>query len=97
MAFTVMKKYTTFLKTVVKYIVYSNQGVVLTDLGITGESNRHGTQEFDKGKSIEANVMCNYRERNGDICAYLHFKKFEGEEDVRTNGFTILYLGQVDG
>ena len=72
-----------------KYIVYSNQGVVLTDLGITGESNCHGIQEFDKGKSIEANVMCNYKERNGDT-AYLHFKNFEGEEDVRTNGFTII-------
>ena len=72
-----------------KYIVYSNQGVVLTDLGITGESNCHGIQEFEKGKSIEANVMCNYRERNGDT-AYLHFKNFEGEEDVRTNGFTII-------
>ena len=72
-----------------KYIIYSNQGVVLTDLGITGESNCHGIQEFDKGKSIEANVMCNYRERNGDT-AYLHFKNIEGEEDVRTNGFTII-------
>ena len=72
-----------------KYIVYSNQGVVLTDLGITGESNCHRIQEFEKGKSIEANVMCNYRERNGDT-AYLHFKNFEGEEDVRTNGFTII-------
>ena len=72
-----------------KYIVYSNQGVVLTDLGITGESNCHGIQEFDKGKSIEANVMCNYKERNGDT-AYLHFKNIEGEEDVRTNVFTII-------
>ena len=33
--------------------------------------------------------MCNYREKNGDT-AYLHFKNFEGEEDVRTNGFTII-------
>lgn len=72
-----------------KYIVYSNQGVVLTDLGITGESNCHGIQEFEKGKGIEANVMCRYRERNGDT-AYLHFKNFEGEEDIRTNGFTVL-------
>ena len=33
--------------------------------------------------------MCYYRERNGDK-AYLHFKNLEGEEDVRTNGFTII-------
>ena len=35
-----------------KYIVYSNQGVVLTDLGITGETNCNGVQEFEKGKSL---------------------------------------------
>ncbi len=72
-----------------KYIVYSNQGVVLTDLGITGETTCNGIQEFEKGKSLEANVMCYYRERNGDT-AYLHFKNSEGEEDIRTNGFTII-------
>ena len=35
-----------------KYIVYSNQGVGLTDLGITGETNCNGVQEFEKGKSL---------------------------------------------
>ena len=72
-----------------KYIVYSNQGVVLTDLGITGETNCNGVQEFGKGKSLEQNIMCLYRERNGDT-AYFHFKNIDGEEDARTNGFTIL-------
>ena len=33
--------------------------------------------------------MCLYRERNGDT-AYFHFKNIDGEEDARTNGFTIL-------
>ena len=31
-----------------KYIVYSNHGVVLTDLGITGETDCHGVQDFEK-------------------------------------------------
>ena len=72
-----------------KYIVYSNQGVVLTDLGITGETNCNGIQYFEKGQSLDANVMCHYTERNGDT-AFLHFKKILGEEDVITNGFTII-------
>ena len=46
-------------------------------------------RSLKKKKSTEANVMYHYRERNGDT-AYLHFKNFEGEEDVRTNGFTII-------
>ena len=72
-----------------KYIVYSNQGVVLTDIGITGETNCNGVQEFEKGKSLEQNIMCLYRERNGDT-AYFHFTNIDGEEGARTNGFTIL-------
>ena len=72
-----------------KYIIYSNQAVVLTDLGITGDSNCHGIQEFENGKSLDANVMCHYRERNGDE-AFLHFKTVSGQEDVRTNSFKII-------
>ena len=72
-----------------KYIVYSNHGVVLTDLGITGETDCHGVQDFEKGKSLEQNIMCLYRERNGDT-AYFHFKNINGEEEARTNGFNIL-------
>ena len=45
-----------------KYIVYSNQGVVLTDIGITGETDCHGVQEFEKGKSLEQNIMCLYKQ-----------------------------------
>ena len=41
-----------------KYIVYSNLGVVLTDLVITGETNCNGVQEFEKGKILEQNIMC---------------------------------------
>ena len=40
-----------------KYIVYSNQGAVLKDLGITGESNCHGIQEFEKEKEYRG--QCN--------------------------------------
>ena len=76
-----------------KYIVYSNQGVVLTDLGITGESNCYGKQEFEKGKGIEANVMCKYRERNGDT-AYLHFKNFEGEKMLELMAYHFIWTGR---
>ena len=72
-----------------KYIVYSNKGIVLTDLGITGETNCNGVQEYEKGQSLDINVMCHYKERNGDK-AYLHFKSMVGEEDIRTNAFTII-------
>ena len=34
-----------------KYIVYSNQGVVLTDLGITGETDCHGFKSLKKVKA----------------------------------------------
>ena len=63
--------------------------MVLTDLGITCETNCNEVQEFEKGKSLEQNIMCLYRERNGDT-AYFHLKNINGEEDARTNVFTIL-------
>ena len=46
-----MKKYTT-LSGDRKYIVYSNHGVVLTDLGITGETDCH--VEFKILKKVKA-------------------------------------------
>ena len=78
-----------------KYIVYSNHGVVLTDLGITGETDCHGVQDFEKGKSLEQNIMCLYREEMETLLIFilkiLMVKKRLELMDL------IYYLEQEDG
>ena len=48
-----------------KFITYSNKGLYMTDIGVTGIIECRGIIEVINS-STSSNIMCNYAEENGD-------------------------------
>ena len=65
------------------YIGYSNEGIFTTDMGVRGEGECQGIVEIS-GKKTVSNVMCKYKDQDGDIF-FGHFKAIS-ESDINTQG-----------
>ena len=65
-AFAISKSKTYNLSENRMYIGYSNEGIFTTDMGVRGEGECQGIVEIS-GKKTVSNVMCKYKDQDGDI------------------------------
>ena len=77
-----------------QFLTYSNEGLYMTDIGISGAIECKGIIEIIN-KSTSSNIMCKYTEENGDN--FLQFFVQRGTGGDATVQSLSLYLLQADG